>query len=75
MTAPRRTARLEHRLTRPTASLAELDAAIGLALEHGFASLVVSPWLVRAAGAEAGAQPGSARDGDRLPARRPGRRP
>jgi deoxyribose-phosphate aldolase len=49
MTAPRRTARLEHRLTRPTASLAELDAAIGLAVEHELASLVVSPWLVRAA--------------------------
>jgi deoxyribose-phosphate aldolase len=49
MTAPRRTARLEHRLTRPNASLAELDAAVGLALEHGLASLAVSPWLVRAA--------------------------
>lgn len=49
MTAPRRTARLEHRLTRPTASLAELEVAIGLALEHDIASLSVSPWLVRAA--------------------------
>ena len=49
MTAPRRTARLEHRLTRPTATLAELDAAIGLALGHELASLLVSPWLVRAA--------------------------
>lgn len=49
MTAPRRTARLEHRLTRPTASLAELEAAIALAVEHDLASLSVSPWLVRAA--------------------------
>jgi len=49
MTAPRRPARLEHRLTRPTASLAELDAAIALVLEHDLASLAVSPWLVRAA--------------------------
>jgi deoxyribose-phosphate aldolase len=49
MTAPRRTARLEHRLTRPNASMAELDAAIGLALEHQMASLVVSPWLVKSA--------------------------
>lgn len=49
MTAPRRTARLEHRLTRPNASLAELDAAVRLALEHQLASLAVSPWLVRAA--------------------------
>ena len=49
MTAPRRTARLEHRLTRPNASLAELDAAIGLALEHQMASLAVSPWLVKPA--------------------------
>ncbi len=49
MTAPRRTARLEHRLTRPNASLAELDAAIRLALEHEVASLAVSPWLVKGA--------------------------
>jgi deoxyribose-phosphate aldolase len=49
MTAPRRTARLEHRLTRPTASLAELDAAIELALGHQLASLAVNPWLVKAA--------------------------
>jgi deoxyribose-phosphate aldolase len=57
MTAPRRTARLEHRLTRPTASLAELDAAIGLALEHRLASLAVSPWLVRAAARGLGRSP------------------
>jgi deoxyribose-phosphate aldolase len=49
MTALRRTARLEHRLTRPNASLAELDVAIGLALEHELATLSVSPWLVRQA--------------------------
>jgi deoxyribose-phosphate aldolase len=47
MTAFRRTARLEHRLTRPNATLAELDAAIGLALEHEMASLAVTPWLVK----------------------------
>jgi deoxyribose-phosphate aldolase len=57
MTAPRRTARLEHRLTRPAASLAELDAAIGLAVEHELASLVVSPWLVKAAGRRLGRSP------------------
>ena len=49
MTAPRRTARLEHRLTRPTASLAELDAALGVALGNDLYSLSVSPWLVKAA--------------------------
>ena len=57
MTAPRRTARLEHRLTRPTASLAELEVAIGLALEHDIASLSVSPWLVRAAARGLGRSP------------------
>ena len=49
MTALARTARLEHRLTRPTASLADLHAAAGLALEHELASLLVSPWLVKPA--------------------------
>ena len=49
MTAPSRTAWLEHRLTRPNASMAELAAAIGLALEHAMASLAVSPWLVKSA--------------------------
>ncbi|MBI2776410.1 MAG: deoxyribose-phosphate aldolase [Chloroflexi bacterium] len=57
MTAPRRTARLEHRLTRPAASLADLEAAIGLVLEIGFASLAVSPWLVRAAARRLGRSP------------------
>jgi len=46
----RRTVRLEHRLTAPNASLADLDAAVALALEHDLiASLLVSPWLVKAA--------------------------
>jgi len=45
----RRAARLEHRLTRPTASLKELDAAVALAMEHDCAALTVSPWLVKAA--------------------------
>jgi deoxyribose-phosphate aldolase len=45
----RRAARLEHRLTRPNASLAELDAAIALAIEHDCAAITVNPWLVKAA--------------------------
>jgi deoxyribose-phosphate aldolase len=45
----RRAARLEHRLTRPTASLAQLDAAVTLALAHDCAALTVNPWLVKAA--------------------------
>jgi len=49
MTALRRPVRLEHRLTRPNASLAELDAAARLAVEHELASLAVSPWLVKPA--------------------------
>jgi deoxyribose-phosphate aldolase len=49
MTALRRTARLEHRLTRPTASLAELDVAVRIALDHELATLLVSPWLVKPA--------------------------
>lgn len=49
MTALRRIARLEHRLTRPNASLAELDTACALALEHRLGSLAVSPWLVKPA--------------------------
>lgn len=49
MTAFRRTARLEHRLTRPNASLSDLAAAAGLALEHELATLAVSPWLVKPA--------------------------
>ena len=45
----RRVARLEHRLTRPAASLAELDLAVRLALEFEVAALTVNPWLVKAA--------------------------
>ena len=45
----RRVARLEHWLTRPNASLDELDAAVALALEHDCAAICVSPWLVKAA--------------------------
>lgn len=49
MTALARTSRLEHRLTRPTASMADLHAAAGLALEHEMATLLVSPWMVKPA--------------------------
>jgi deoxyribose-phosphate aldolase len=49
MTVLRRTARLEHRLTRPTASLAELDVAARIVLEHELTTLLVSPWLVKPA--------------------------
>ena len=49
MTALTRSARLEHRLTRPTATLADLHAAAGLAIEHEVATLLVSPWMVRPA--------------------------
>jgi deoxyribose-phosphate aldolase len=45
----RRAVRLEHRLTRPNASLADLDAAVALATEHELSGLTVSPWLVKAA--------------------------
>jgi deoxyribose-phosphate aldolase len=45
----RRAVRLEHRLTRPNASLVELDAAVALAIEHDFAAICVNPWLVKAA--------------------------
>lgn len=49
MTALARMARLEHRLAQPTASLADLHAAAGLALEHQVETLLVSPWLVKPA--------------------------
>jgi deoxyribose-phosphate aldolase len=49
MTALARTARFEHRLTQPTASLADLHAAASLALEHELSTLLVSPWMVKAA--------------------------
>jgi len=45
----RRAVRLEHRLTQPNASLADLDAAVALATEHQLAALTVSPWLVKPA--------------------------
>ena len=45
----RRPLRVEHRLTQPNASLADLAAAVGLATEHELAGLTVSPWLVKAA--------------------------
>jgi deoxyribose-phosphate aldolase len=45
----RRAVRLEHRLTQPNASLADLEAAVALATEHEVAALTVNPWLVKAA--------------------------
>lgn len=45
----RRAVRLEHRLTQPNASLADLEAAVALATEHELAALTVNPWLVKAA--------------------------
>ncbi len=45
----RRAVRLEHRLTQPTATLHDLDAAVALATEHELAALTVTPWLVKAA--------------------------
>jgi deoxyribose-phosphate aldolase len=45
----RRAVRLEHRLTQPNASLADLEAAVALATDHELAALTVSPWLVRVA--------------------------
>ena len=45
----RRAVRLEHRLTQPNASLADLDAAVALAVEHDVAALTVNPWLVKVA--------------------------
>ena len=45
----RRAVRLEHRLTQPNASLADLEAAVALATEHELAGLTVSPWLVKVA--------------------------
>jgi deoxyribose-phosphate aldolase len=45
----RRAVRLEHRLTQPNASLADLESAVALATEHELAALTVNPWLVKAA--------------------------
>lgn len=44
-----RALRLEHRLTQPNASLADLDAAVAIAADHDLASLTVNPWLVKPA--------------------------
>ena len=59
----RRALRLEHRLTQPNASLADLDAAVALAAEHELAALTVNPWLVKAAKRSARALARHARDG------------
>lgn len=45
----RRAVRLEHRLTQPNASLADLEVAVALATEHEVAALTVNPWMVKAA--------------------------
>ena len=45
----RRPLRVEHRLTQPNASAADLAAAVELATEHEIAALTVSPWLVKPA--------------------------
>jgi deoxyribose-phosphate aldolase len=45
----RRPARLEHWLTRPNATLAELDEAVALAVAQDCAAICVAPWLVKAA--------------------------
>lgn len=45
----RRAVRLEHRLTQPNASLADLEAAVTLAVEHDLSALTVNPWLVKIA--------------------------
>ena len=45
----RRAARLEHRLSRANASLAQLDAAVALAITQDCAAITVNPWLVKAA--------------------------
>lgn len=45
----RRAVRLEHRLTQPNASLADLEAAVALTTDHDLAALTVNPWLVKAA--------------------------
>jgi deoxyribose-phosphate aldolase len=45
----RRAVRLEHRLTQPNASLADLESAVALATEHEIAAITVNPWLIKAA--------------------------
>ncbi len=67
----RRAVRLEHRLTQPNASLADLDAAVALAVEHDLAALTVNPWLVKVAKRSAGPLARHARHRGRVPARQP----
>jgi deoxyribose-phosphate aldolase len=58
MTANRRPAvPLEHRLTQPNASLEDLSEAVALVTEHDLATLIVNPWLVKAARRELGRSP------------------
>ncbi|HEY8169913.1 MAG TPA: deoxyribose-phosphate aldolase [Candidatus Limnocylindria bacterium] len=45
----RRALRLEHRVTQPNASIADLDAAVILVREYELDALTVNPWLVKAA--------------------------
>lgn len=45
----RRSVRLEHQLTRPSASLVDLEAAVRLAVEHDLTAIRVAPWLVKPA--------------------------
>lgn len=45
----RRAVRLEHRLTQPNASQADLESAVALVIEHEVAALTVNPWLVKSA--------------------------
>lgn len=45
----RRAVRLEHRLTQPNASFADLEAAVTLAVQHDVTALTVNPWLVKVA--------------------------
>ena len=45
----RRAVRLEHRLTQPNASVADLEAAVALAVQHDITALTVNPWLVKVA--------------------------
>jgi deoxyribose-phosphate aldolase len=53
----RRAVRLEHHLLSSTASLTDLGEAVSLCTEHRLDSLVVSPWLVKAARRELGRSP------------------
>lgn len=50
----RRAARLEHQVLSSNASLGELAEAVALCTEHRLDSLLVSPWLIKAARRELG---------------------